>query len=85
MFLDEELEKAYNGGASVTQLILTCLDRVKQAENELITLYLATIKRTENSWRLFCKRHTQFDSNGFRNFMIKEVGVPDSVRKYLHW
>lgn len=88
MFLDEELEKIYqeNGLNKETskKLILACFDRIaKTPLNPKV--FLPAIKRTNNSWLLFCKRHPEFNPDGFKNIMIKKIGLTDSIKKYLDW
>ena len=92
MFLDDELEAIYtehgfNPETSV-RLLKACIARIRKIEDcPRPEDFLNDIKRIENGWKLFCKRHPQYRPEGFRDLMMKQCGdiLSKPVLEYLHW
>ena len=92
MFLDEELEEIYRkegfGEQTSIKLLQTALNRMPKKE-EAIKMrpeyFLNKLKQVESGWKLFCKRHSEFEPNGIRNYFVNHVGVSDSVKNFMKW
>ena len=90
MFLDEQLENIYNTvddpNARNTKLANLCIDNVPKPEdlqNMSWDDVLQTIKRINNSWCLFCKRHPNMKSTWFKEWIKK--GASKELIKQLGW
>lgn len=90
MFLDEKLENIYNTiddrSERVKQLANCCIEAVpgpENAENMSWEDIISTIKRIDNSWRLFCKKHLDLKEDWFRNFITKVA--PKELMMSLGW
>ena len=91
MFLDDELEAIYteNGFNPETsfRLLKACLNRIPKPDQVRPTDYFNEIRKIEGSWKLFCKRHGEFEPDGFRK-CVKELCadiLTEPVLKQLHW
>lgn len=68
MFLDEELEQIYfanegeDEGERCERLIKACCDRMGDPNEIGQHAWLNNIKRADASWRLFTKRHQEFQT-----------------------
>lgn len=88
MFLDEKLEKIYsehsaNKAECAKKLIISCIESLDTTNNKT---YLNSLKRVDYSWKLFCKKHKEYDSNGFRNYIFKcATDKADIIKKALNW
>ena len=65
MFLDEELDQIHSenyGKENCAILLLKAMISRMPKEDEVATInpndFLNTIKRIDNSWKLFCKKHS---------------------------
>ena len=91
MFLDEELESIYQDETikeeKSLKLFQACLKRLPKPEQVGPLDFLNEIRKIESGWKLFCKRHSQYRPEGFRDCMMKRCGdiLSKSVLKYLHW
>ena len=90
MFLDEKLENIYNTvddrNERAKQLADCCIKSIpnpENAENMSWEDIISTIKRIDNSWHLFHKKHPDLKENWFRNF-IKKV-APKELTMSLGW
>lgn len=90
MFLDEKLENIYNTVENCyernRQLINCCKDAIpnsEDAENISLEELCVTIKRINNSWCLFCKKHPNMKKDWFKE-LVKEV-APKELLKLLGW
>lgn len=90
MFLDEQLENIYNTvddpQERAKQLANLCIDNIpkpEDMENMSWDEVLQTIKKINNSWCLFCKKHQDIKADWFKNFM-KEV-APKELIASLAW
>ena len=90
MFLDEELENirqegGYNEETSI-RLLKACLSRIRPlSECKNGDEFLNNIKRTEGSWKLFCKKHPEYNPNGIRDFYKSKMAMPKSILDFMHW
>lgn len=94
MFLDDELneifeQKGFNKETSL-ELIKACMKRL-DFEHGWGALY-NSLKRTDSSWRLFCKKHKLYDEDGFRKVYLHTIGdgeeglrLQEKVKKALNW
>lgn len=94
MFLDEKLEEIYNSTelGSIDQsnkLIRTLVDSL----NENFNLddpkmepkdFLRELRRVDNSWQLFAKRHSDMDVMAFRK-LVKELDKDGRFTRALNW
>ena len=89
MFLDDELESIYteNGFSQETsyKLLRACLKRIPNPDTVRATDLLNEIRKIEGGWKLFCKKHSKYKPEGFREFMISHCNLDERVREYLHW
>ena len=91
MFLDEELEsicqdETINKEKSL-KLVQACLNRLPNPEQVSPQDFLNEIRKIEGGWKLFCKRHTQYNPEGFRKCMMKQCEdlLSKPILEYLHW
>lgn len=91
MFLDEELEAIYNDAELKEQksfrLLQACLKRIPKHEQISTQDFLNEIRKIEEGWKIFCKRHPQYRPEGFRDLMMKLCGdiLSKDVLEYLQW
>ena len=91
MFLDNELEAIYkNGGFNPPtsfKLLKACLSRIPKPDQVRPTDYFNEIRKIEASWKLFCKRHVEFNPDGFKDSVKKLCAdvLTEPVLKQLHW
>lgn len=94
MFLDEELNKIYNekgfSKESSFKLAEACIKRL-DFTNGWAALY-NSLKRTDSSWRMFCKEHKEYNEDGFRRMYLNTLGedemglkLKEKVRQALNW
>lgn len=94
MFLDDELNEIFKqkgfGKKTSLELIKACMKRL-DFEHGWDALY-NSLKRTDSSWRLFCKKHKLFDENGFRKVYLHTIGddaeglrLQEKIKKALNW
>lgn len=91
MFLDEKLEEIYNSTelGSIDQsnkLIRTLVDSLNENFNKEMEVedFLKELRRVDNSWQLFAKRHSEMDVMAFRK-LIKELDKDGHFTKALNW
>ena len=95
MFLDEELEqilfaKELKTKEDVDELasdLLQCMiNRVENPREVSACDFLTEIKRIDNGWRLFCKKHPtlEFNENFWRNQVLR-VDENGMAKKALGW
>ena len=95
MFLDEELEqilfaKEVKTKEDVNELsrdLLKCMiNRVPEPHKVSTHDFLTEIKRIDNGWRLFCKKHPtlKFKEDFWRNHVLR-VDVNGNAKKILGW
>ena len=94
MFLDDELneifeQKGFEKETSL-ELIKACRKRI-DFDNGWDAL-CNSLKRTDFSWRLFCKKHRLYDEDGFRKVFFYGLGddekglrLQEKVKKALNW
>lgn len=92
MFLDDELEQIYkeNGFSKETsvKLLKAAFNRMPKQEDALRMrpeYILNKLKQIENSWKLFCKRHAEYDPNCIKKYFIEHIGISDAVKNYMKW
>lgn len=92
MFLDEKLEEIYNSTelGSIDQsnkLIRALTDSLNENFNmrdNTVKDFLRELRRVDNSWQLFAKRHSDMDVMAFRK-LIKELDKDGHFTKALNW
>ena len=95
MFLDEELEqilfaKELKTKEDVTELsknLLQCMiNRVPNPSEVSTQDFLTEIKKIDNGWRLFCKKHPtlKFKEDFWRNHVLR-ADVNGNAKKILGW
>lgn len=93
MFLDEELEQIHaqkdKNLMDKSMLILEALTSRMPSPEEVLTIsssdFCTTIKRIDNGWRLFCKRHpNEYNTNAWRNRVLK-ADIEGKLAKALGW
>ena len=94
MFLDDELneifeQKGFEKGTSL-ELIKACMKRI-DIEHGWNGLY-NSLKRTDFSWHMFCKKHNLYKEDGFRKVYLHNLGddeeglrLQEKVKKALNW
>lgn len=66
MFTNEKMEQVYKGPSGVLDAMKILMDTIPK---EHITTQ--ELRRTNNIWLLFCKRHPGLRPEGFRDIMCK--------------
>lgn len=66
MFTDEKMEQVYTGPSSIKATMKVLMDTMPM---EHITTQ--ELRRANNIWLLFCKRHPELRPEGFRDIMCK--------------
>ena len=93
MFLDEELEQIHaqkdKNLMDKSRLMLKAMISRMPSPEEVLTIsssdFLTIIKRIDNGWRLFCKRHSnEYNVNGWRNWVL-ESDIEGKISKALGW
>lgn len=92
MFLDEKLEKIYaetegNEIKRSNRLRKALIDNLNENFNmrdNTVKDFLRELRRIDNSWQLFAKRHSDIDSLEFRRF-VQQVDVGGKFTKVLNW
>lgn len=93
MFLDEELEQIHaqedTNLRDKSMLMLEALTSHMPSEEEIRTIsisdFCSTIKRIDNGWRLFCRRHpNEYNTNAWRNQVLK-ADIEGKLSKALGW
>lgn len=92
MFLDEKLEQIYTNTekGSVIQsnkLIRALTDSLNENFNMRDNTpddFLRELKRVDNSWQLFAKRHSDIDPLAFRR-LVQQYDVDGKFTKALKW
>lgn len=92
MFLDEKLEKIYTNTekGSVIQsneLIRALTDSLNENFNMRDNTpddFLRELRRVDNSWHLFAKRHSDIDPEAFR-LLVKQFDPDGKFTKALNW
>lgn len=91
MFLDDELEAIYttNGCNKETpsMLMKACLKRLPKPGHKGVGDYFNEIRKIEASWKLFCKRHGEYNPEGFKEYMKVLCAdiLTEPMLKLLHW
>lgn len=90
MFLDDELNEIAKDGLgeeTSRKLIKACVKRLPKPDN--VVEYCNALKRTDVSWRLFCKKNKQYNEEGFRTYILRCCITDDDARerfrKSLRW
>lgn len=92
MFLDEKLEQIYTNTekGSVIQsneLIRALTDNLNENFNmrdNTVEDFLRELRRVDNSWHLFAKRHSDIDPLAFRR-LVQRFDVDGKFTKALNW
>lgn len=92
MFLDEELDQIHSenyGEEKCPILLLNAMINRMPKEGEVATInpndFLNTIKRIDNSWKLFCKKHSgTYKEDAWRNWVLK-LDEDGKFKKALGW
>lgn len=95
MFLDEELEqillakelKTKDDVDELAKELLQCMiNRVPKPDEVSVHDFLTEIKKIDNGWRLFCKKHPtfKFKEDFWRNFVLSK-DEDDKFKKALGW
>lgn len=85
MFLDEELEEKLKEGATSGVLLQTCFNRLPNPETCTPETFLNTLRQVENSWKLFCKRHPNYNPDGIKNYFCDFIEVSQDIRDFMRW
>lgn len=92
MFLDEELDQIHSenyGKENCAILLLKAMVNRMPKMDEVATMnpldFLNTLKRIDNSWRLFCKKHSgAYKEDAYRNLLLKS-DKDGKLKKVLGW
>lgn len=92
MFLDEELDQIHSenyGKENCAILLLKAMVNRMPKMDEVATMnpldFLSTLKRIDNSWRLFCKKHSgAYKEDAYRNLVLKS-DKDGKLKKVLGW
>ena len=96
MFLSDELEKIFNETGCEKDLVIDLLECCLQTliplkQKMLITgdpqEMLSQIKRIDYTWREFCKKHSEFEPDGFRNAFLKmqKPELAEKLKREINW
>ena len=95
MFLDEELEqtlfakevKTKEDIVELSKNLLQCMVNRVPNPNEVSTHdFITEIKKIDNAWRLFCKKHLtlKFNEDFWRNHILS-IDRDDKFKRVLGW
>lgn len=92
MFLDEELEQIHvqkdKDLREKSMLMLKAMISRMPSEKDVMTIapwdFFNTLKRIDNGWRLFCKRHNEYKKDAWRNWVLRS-DENDKFKKALGW
>ena len=92
MFLDEELDQIHSenyGKENCAILLLKAMANRMPKRDEVATMnphdFLNTLKRIDNSWKLFCKKHSgYYKEDAWRNWVL-ELDEDGKFKKALGW
>ena len=92
MFLIEELEIIHakenlDIKSKIAQMLKAMVNRVPEPEEAVkmsLADYLTTLKLVDNRWRLFCKRHPNYDKDGWRDWVLK-FDTDGKFKRALGW
>ena len=92
MFLDEELDQIHYenyGEEKCPILLLNAMINRMPKEDEVAKInpndFLNIIKRIDNSWKLFCKKHSgAYKEDAWRNYVLK-LDEDGKFKKALGW
>lgn len=92
MFLDEELDQIHYenyGKENCAILLLKAMNNRMPKKDEVATMnphdFINTLKRIDNSWRLFCKKHSgAYKYDAWRNLVLKS-DEDGRFKKALGW
>ena len=92
MFLYEELDQIHSenyGKENCETLLLKAMINRMPKEDEVAMInphdFLNTIKRIDNSWKLFCKKHSgAYKEDAWRNWVLKS-DEDGKFKKALGW
>lgn len=97
MFLDDKLmeiwEEAKGSGKNIVdvcqEMMDECTSRIPNPANISVTDWINSVKRIDNSWKLFCKRNGYFKADAFKVIMMNRCGGRsedyDPIYKALGW
>lgn len=95
MFLDEELEqillakevKTKEDVVELSKNLLQCMINRVPNPNEVSTDdFITEIKKIDNGWRLFCKKHLTLNLNkDFWRYHILSTDEDDKFKRVLGW
>lgn len=91
MFLDDELNKIFDEGGFTpevtTKLLRACINRLPSREETAKmapSVFLTRLKQIDNAWRMFCKKHAEYNANGWRNWVLRS-DTTGKFKKALNW
>ena len=92
MFLDEKLEKIYaetegneiKRSVRLRKALTDSLNENFNIKDNTPKDFLRELRRVDNSWQLFAKRHSGIDPLAFRQF-IQQLDVDGKLTKALKW
>lgn len=97
MFLDDKLmeiwEESKTSGKGIVdvcqEMMDECTSRIPNPADVSVADWINSIKRIDNSWKLFCKRTSYFNPDGFKQVMMNRCGGRsekyDPIYKKLGW
>lgn len=89
MFLDDELEAIYKekgfGEGTSLELMKACMRRVPKYEGTNDMEFINAIKRMDGGWRLFCKKHSEFNPNGIRDYYCTRLNLKPEAKRLFGW
>ena len=66
MFTDEKMEEVYNKTNSIKETLLVLMETMPKEH-----ISVQELRRANNIWLLFAKRHPELRPEGFRNIMCE--------------
>lgn len=91
MFLSDELNKIFDEGGCTPEvsikLLQACINRLPSREETARmapSAFLTRLKQIDNAWKMFCKKHTEYDINGWRNWILRS-DTTVKFKKALNW
>lgn len=86
MFLDDELEQIYKEKYDNASLCLHLFEAMvnRLPKDKKVDIFLSSLKQIDGSWKLFCKRHSEFKEEAFRTFVLKK-DIDGKFKRALNW
>ena len=85
MFLEDELEQALEQGKTGKELFEILRSRIEDPVKVGEQGFINSFKKIDSIWKSFCKKHPEFNPDGFREISKILLDDDDFVKNVLKW